>query len=593
LTIENRLERTLGDIKMKRLVWLVSISTVVIVLLVACAGETVVTKEVIKEVPVEVEKIVEKEVPVEVERVVEKEVEKIVQVEVEKVVEVEREVVKGGQLIMGMQLEPDNLDPAVTPWAVSHSVMMNIYDTVVYENHDASFHPGLAESWEVSNDGLSYTFNLREGVTFHDGTPFNADAVKFNFDRISDPETKSGFAVTLLGPYAGSDIKDDQTITVNFETPFAPFLDGASQAFLGMVSPTAVEEHGEDYGINPVGTGFMKFKKWVRGDHIELVRNEDYNWAPPIWGHQGPAYLESIIIKMIPEQGTRMATLESGETNFILAVPAAEFARLAGDANYQIILGNMPGLPNVVMINTSLAPTDDLAVRQALMHALDRETVRKIVNFGIPGPTENPLSTYTAGYNYDNEGMYPHDPDKARELLEGAGWSMGSDGFYEKDGNTLKLITGHVGSQKDTLTVLQAQARTVGIDWELSELASSTWIDSAKAGKFNAAGIGWVSSDPIILEQFYHSKNIDSGFNWPRYSDSHMDDILDRASGSTDPEERVELYGEVQKIAMENATVYPIHDNVGISASASNVVGIKADIRGFYHWLYDAYVREE
>ena len=133
---------------MKRLAWLVSISMVVTVLLVACAGETVVTKEIIKEVPVEVEKIVEKEVPVEVEKVVEKEVEKIVQVEVEKIVEVEREIVKGGQLIMGMQLEPDNLDPAVTPWAVSHSVMMNIYDTVAYENHDASFHPGLAESWD-------------------------------------------------------------------------------------------------------------------------------------------------------------------------------------------------------------------------------------------------------------------------------------------------------------------------------------------------------------------------------------------------------------------------------------------------------------
>jgi peptide/nickel transport system substrate-binding protein len=508
------------------------------------------------------------------------------------VVEVEKKVVKGGQLIMGMQLEPDNLDPAVTPWAVSHSVMMNIYDTLVYENHDATFHPGLAESWVISPDGLSYTFKLREGVTFHDGTPFNADAVKFNFDRISDPETNSGFAVTLLGPYAGGDIVDDHTIRVNFKTPFAPFLDGASQAFLGMVSPTAVEKYGEDFGINPVGTGFMKFEEWVRGDHIELVRNEDYNWAPPIWGHQGPAYLDSIIIKMIPEEGTRMATLETGETNFIFAVPDSEFARLAGDPDYQVIMGFMPGLPNVVMINTSLTPTDDLAVRQALMHTLDREVIRKMVKFGIPGPTENPLSTYTFSYNYDNEGMYPHDPDKARELLEGAGWTMGSDGFYEKDGETLTLITGLVASQKDMLTVMQAQAKAVGFDWQISEMSSATWIDSAKAGKFHAAAIGWVSSDPIILEQFYHSKNIDSGFNWPRYNDAHMDDILDQASASTDAAERGVLYAEVQKIAMEQATVYPVHDNVGISASAANVVGIVADIRGFYHWLYDAYVRE-
>ncbi len=169
----------------------------------------------------------------------------------------------GGELTFGLNLEPDNLDSAVTPFAVSHTVMMNIYDPLVWRGKDGKFYPGLAERWETSADGITYTFFLRKGVKFHDGTPFTADAVKVQFDRTADPATKSGFAANLLGPYDHTEIVDDFTAKVVFKAPFAPFLDGASQAFLGICSPTAVKKDPKAYLRNPVGTGFMKFAEWV------------------------------------------------------------------------------------------------------------------------------------------------------------------------------------------------------------------------------------------------------------------------------------------------------------------------------------------
>ena len=131
----------------------------------------------------------------------------------------------------------------------------------------------------MSPDGTAYTMKLRKGVRFHDGTPFNADAVKFSLDRIADPETKSGFAATLLGPYAATAVLDEHTVRITFKKPYAGFLDGASQAFLGIVSPTAARQAGKDFGQRPVGTGPFVFKEWVRQDHITLERNPDYNWA--------------------------------------------------------------------------------------------------------------------------------------------------------------------------------------------------------------------------------------------------------------------------------------------------------------------------
>src|SRR5581483_3172773 len=207
--------------------------------------------------------------------------------------------VQGGTLTVALATEPTSggLDANVTPLAVTHRVIENLYDSLVTETNDFQFKPALATSWEISPDGKTYTFKLRNDVKFHDGTAFDAQAVKFNFDRIRDPKTASLYAVVLAGPMDSVEATDATTVKITFKTAYAPFLDYASEAFLGFVSPAAVQKYGADYANNPVGTGPFVFKEWKKQSSITLTRNPDYKWGSPINFHSGPAYLDTLIFK--------------------------------------------------------------------------------------------------------------------------------------------------------------------------------------------------------------------------------------------------------------------------------------------------------
>ena len=498
--------------------------------------------------------------------------------------------VRGGELRFGLRTEPDNLDPAVTPWAVSHRVMMHVYDTLVWQDPtDLGFKPGLAESWQVAPDGLSYTFKLRRGVKFHDGTAFNAAAVKFSFDRIADPETKSGFAAALLGPYAGADVVDEQTVRVRFKVASAGFLDGASQAFLGIVSPAAVKQQGKDFGLEPVGTGPFVFKEWVRQDHITLERNPDYQWASPVFKHQGPAYLDRVVFKIIPEDATRLATLENNETNFIETVPEQDLARLRADSRFKLIIGSIPGLPIGVFLNTQKEPTDSLEVRQAILQGLSRADIIKTVYFSAYQPAHGPLAGNTLAYNKKVEALHPFDRARARDILERAGWKVGAGGIRQKDGKPLKLEFVSSEFFKGLVTVVQAQLREIGVQVEPKLLANPTRLATASKGEMNLANLGWVASNPAVLGHFFHSKNI-GAYNWPRVKDARVDEMLDRAEASVDVERRKQLYGEVQEFAMQQALFFPVYDQLNFCAARAEVHDIRPDARGSYLWLYDTFV---
>ena len=502
----------------------------------------------------------------------------------------EAEVVPGGEIVVGLNLEPDNLDPAVTPYAVSHSVMMNIFDTLVWRANDGSFLPGLAESWEVSDDGKAYTFTLREGVTFHDGTPFNAEAVKFTFDHIVDPESRSGFASSLLGPYDHTEIVDDLTAKVHFKEPYAPFLDSASQAFLGIVSPTAVQADREAFLRNPVGTGFMKFDEWVHNDHITLSRNPDYNWASPLFEHSGPAYLDKVTFRFYTDMPTRLAALEAGDADLIQTPPYNEIQRLQDDDRYGVNLVINPGLPVVLILDSTKAPTDDLAVRQALNLALDRQFVVDQGMFGFTRPSYGPLWESTPYYSSEVEGLYPYDPEKAKQLLDEAGWVAGADGIREKDGQRLTISLASTDFLTPFRDISQALWSEVGIEVNVQTMTNAAAVEAMSNSEVNAAGQAWISSDPVVLSNLFHSKNISGGFAWSKFSDPHLDDLLERGESTVDEDERAQIYAEVQQIVMENALIIPYYGNPETSiAFESQYQGIKQDFRN-YLWLYDAHV---
>lgn len=493
----------------------------------------------------------------------------------------------GGEIVVGLNYEMDSLDPAVTPYAVSHWVMMNMFDTLVWRGTDGSFYPGLADSWEINEDGTLYTFKLKEGVTFHDGTPFNADAVKYAMDHIVDPATKSGFASSLLGPYDKTEVIDEYTAAISFTAPYAPFLDSASQAFLAISSPTAVQADPTAYLRNPVGTGFMKFVEWVPNDHITLVRNDDYNWASPVFSHSGPAYLDKITFRFYTDSPTRLAALEAGDANLIQTPLLNEIPRLSESPDFLTNVPLNPGLPETMFCDTTKAPTDDLAVRQALNIALDRELIVQIGMFGQSRPAYGPLWESTPYYSAAVEELYPYDPDRAKQVLEDAGWVEGGDGIRAKDGQRLTVSLPSTDFTAPFDELAQGIWKEVGIELVLVPMDGAAADDAIANSEVNLYDNSWVSSDPVVLNNLFLSKNIDGGYNWSKWPSEELDQLLEAGEATVNEEDRTAIYAQIQQIIMENALIVPMYGNPGASiAYEKKYNDVKQDFRN-YLWLYD------
>jgi peptide/nickel transport system substrate-binding protein len=213
----------------------------------------------------------------------------------------------GGTLTIGLGSEPETLDPGDAVYVQEQLILISLFDSLLSMGPDATLHPGLAQSWEVNDDYTEFTFNLRQDVTFHDGTPFNAAAVKASFDHIvSDAVLESGGKTLLVDhQYTETEVVDDNTAVVKFAAPYPTFLRDAARQWLSISSPAALEQYGTDYGRNPVGTGPFRFVAWDAQSQVVVERNPDYNWAPEFAAHQGPAHLEQVIFRFLPEAATR------------------------------------------------------------------------------------------------------------------------------------------------------------------------------------------------------------------------------------------------------------------------------------------------
>ena len=221
-----------------------------------------------------------------------------------------------------------------------------IYDNLVVQLPDGSIKPWLAKEWSVSKDGKSYTFKLREDVKFHDGTPFNAEAVKYNLDRVIDPATKAtANSLALIRPYSSSEVIDEYTIKVNLNAPSQAFLGNLSQALLGIVSPTAAKKYGDQLGKNPVGTGPYSFVKWDENADIVVAKNKDYNWGPDTVENKGAPHIDTITFKIVPEEATRIGSVQSKQVLAAETVPPQNIATLKSDPNQQLLQANTVGLP--------------------------------------------------------------------------------------------------------------------------------------------------------------------------------------------------------------------------------------------------------
>ena len=502
---------------------------------------------------------------------------------------------RGGKLVYGLTLAPSNIDPHVGASSELGIPLTSVYDTLIYQDVDGSFVPGLAERWEVSEDGLAYTFYLRQDVKFHDGTPFDANAVQFNLDRIVNPETKSQKAKGMLGTYDHTEVVDPYTARVYLTKPYAPFLDSVSQVYVGMVSPAAVQQWGADYQLHQVGTGPFIFREYVPQDHLTLVRNPDYDWAPDVYSHDGPAYLDEIEFRFFVDAAVRALALESGDADVMGEMPPQDAARLESNPEFTLYQVPVPGEPLQLFLNTAKAPTDDQRVRQALLYAADRKTIVQTVFMGYSPQAYGPLSAVTMGYDSATEEMYAYDPAQAEALLTEAGWTdSNGDGIRDKEGQPLTLqayIQGW-GYLPEVTQMLQAQLKEVGIDLQVQVVAYPAAVEAAKVGAHHLAAMVFSGSDPSILNLTYLSTNADGGFNWSKVRDSELDRRLTEAESAIDLGQRANLYMETQEQIMDLALVLPIRDYVNLNASVARVKGLQFDRRAWFPWLYDVYLEQ-
>lgn len=496
-----------------------------------------------------------------------------------------------GRIVYGLTLAPTGIDPHINASAELGIPLTSVYDTLVYQDPETGeFVPGLAERWEVSEDGLVYTFYLRRGVKFHDGTPFNAEAVRFNLERITSPDLASQKARFMLGPFERAEVVDEYTVRILLRAPFSPLLDSLSQVYLGMASPTAVQKWGQEYQMHQVGTGPFVFAEYVPSGHILLRRNPDYNWAPSVYRHQ-KAQLEEVEFRFFTDPATRSPALESGEADVVGEVPPQDAVRLRDNPNFRIESVAIPGSSLMFLMNTTRPPLDDLRVRQALLYGTDRRAIVSAVFRDTSPVACGPLAAVTFGYDPAVCEYYPYDPARAAALLEEAGWTdTDGDGIREKDGQplALDLYLMSWGYLPAIGELLISQWTQLGIQVNAQKVRYPEALQIGQEGRHHLMPFQVSGSDPDLLRQFFHSE---SGFNWAKVNDPEMDRWLIEGMQTADRDRRAALYSQVQHRVMEQALVLPIRDYVNLNGVNNRVQGLRFDAQGWFPWLIDVSVK--
>lgn len=454
-----------------------------------------------------------------------------------------------GVLIVGQIAEPKSLDPAAVTAVNDFRILVNLYEGLVrYKPGTLEVEPQLATGWEVSEDGTEYTFTLREGVTFHDGTPFNAEAVKFNFDRMLNedhPFHNTGpFPLAFFfGSVASTEAVDELTVKFTLSEPYAPFLSNLAYPTGLLVSPAAVEAGGADFGRAPVGTGPFTFAEWRSNEAVVIEKNPDY------WGET--AGTEAVVFRPITDANTRVAEMLAGGIDMMVEVPPNSLGQFESD-QYKVIEQAGPHVWFLIL-NAKEGPFADKLVRQAANYAINKEALVNDVLEGTAEVAAGPTPPAFAWAYNDALEPYPYDPEKARELLAEAGAEGAELTFYVTEGGSGMLDPIPMG------TAIQADLEAVGFDVSIETYEWNTFLGEVNPGlegKADMAEMAWMTNDPDTLP--YLALRTDAwpeagGFNSGYYSNPEVDDLLEQARVSTDQAERAELYKQMQEIVQDDA----------------------------------------
>jgi peptide/nickel transport system substrate-binding protein len=471
------------------------------------------------------------------------------------------QAVTGGTLIWGRGGDSVSLDLANATDGESIKAGIQVLENlVIFGKNSMDVEPQLAESWKVSDDGLTWTFKLRKGVKFHDGTPFNAKAVYDSFARVIDKNHpfynfgKWKYVNMSLGMVNEIKIIDDYTIALVTQKPYAPLLNNLALWLCPIISPKAMEQYKDQIGLNPVGTGSFKFVKWVKDDQIILERNDDY------WGEK--AKLDRIILKSIPEPSARLMALQSGTVDIADDLDPDSINLVKKEAKHAII--ERPSI-NVgyLALNTEKPALKDPRVRQAINHAIDKGTLIKTIFQGLAIPAKNPFPPSIWGYN-DSIKDYEYSPDKAKKLLAEAKFDMNT----ELELWAMPVSRAYMPDPVKTAELIQAYLAAAGIKAKIVRHEWGVYLEKTASGLHDMCMLGWLGGNADPDNFLYGLLSADmaktpGAANVALWKNAEYTEICLKAQKVFDKAERTKLYMRAQELFHADAPWVPlVHSTV-------------------------------
>lgn len=489
----------------------------------------------------------------------------------------------GGELTIafdGTSVSTFAFDPHNSGFAPHNRVIRSIYDNLTRLLPDQSVGPWLAESWTISDDRKTYRFKLRRGVQFHDGSVFDATALRANFERLANV-SNALTSRSSLGPYRSSRVLAADELEVTLDETFAPFLRNLSMTKLAIVSPTAVAKHGAVFAQNPVGTGPFRFASLKTGTEIRLERNPEYRW-----GSRGePARIDKLTFRNVPEESTRVAVLQSGQVHASDLIPPQNLASIKSDPRFVALEKELLNTNYALALNVARAPWDDEEIRLAVRLSLDIDAIVRVIYLGSFARAWSSLSPSMFGSNEKEltESWRP-DPARAAQILTRKGWISGADGVRVKDGKrlTIKFIDSQGNREKrlDVVQLVRRQLATNGIALVIDSQPTGVTSTKMASGDFDMIGGASFHADPDILRQSYVPA-VRSALSGNKTNDEVLIAWLNDASREADGPKRAELYRLAQRRIIEKTYSIPIYVLLYNFALSKRVQGVSIDAHGF------------
>lgn len=477
--------------------------------------------------------------------------------------------VSGGTLVYASgDAEPKCLDPHVGGNYPQGLISSLYLETLFTRDSDGKIQPGLASGYEVSEDGLTHTLKLRDGITFHDGTAFNSAAVKANVEHLQNPDTASSTGYLAVKRITSVDVPDDSTVVFHLSEPDNSLEESLSMIWTAIESPQALARSKDENCVAPVGTGPFTVGQWKQQDSVSFTRYDDY--VHPDGSRTEPAYLEGITWRFIPEAATRLAALKSGEVDVIDNAQPDAIAEAEKSGSLGHLDAPRPGASNRLELNSSKVPFDDAKVREAFVRAVNVDAGIKALFFDTAPRSTSLLSTVeTLGVSRAE--LFSFDPARANELLDEAGWtSRDGDGVRMKDGQRLSLdfpvsTNQSIPAEQSLFEQFQAQAKEVGFEVNIKAMDLSSWYAALAAHEYNLVSAPYTKVGPSVLEVLFHSdstKPAPSGYfaNHAFVVSPQIDEQLVVARAAQTEAERAELYGKIQNEILTGFYVLPLYD---------------------------------